>query len=171
MPLPSSSGQLPDQSVPVCISYKIGTTSDLSGRPVDSGEAFSSYDVDFTVKVEAKGLKADTKYFYQFSDCTNLSITSPIGATRTLANSRSKSTCNCNKQHFLKLSIPAPAKEVNGGKPLTFAIFSCSQFQAGERSTQSLYDKVNSIIQGGLMRMDSLLAILPLMCSFILETM
>ncbi|KXN90604.1 Alkaline phosphatase D [Leucoagaricus sp. SymC.cos] len=112
-PLPSSSGQLPDQSVPVCVAYKIGTSSDLSGKPVDSGEAFTTYDIDFTIKVEATGLKADTKYFYQFSDCTNPSIVSPIGATRTLSNSQT------------------PAERVNGGKPLTLAVFSCSQFQAG----------------------------------------
>jgi len=113
VPLPTSTGQLPDQSVPVCVSFKIGTTSDLSGRSVDSGQAFTSYDIDFTVKVEATGLKADTKYFYQFADCTNPTITSPIGRTRTLSNNNT------------------PAEKVNGGKPLTLAVFSCSQFQAG----------------------------------------
>ncbi len=90
VPLPSSTGQLPDQSVPVCVSFKIGTTSNLSGRIVDSGEAFTSYDVDFTVKVEATGLKPDTKYFYQFADCTKPSTVSPIGKTRTLASSDSQ---------------------------------------------------------------------------------
>ena len=90
-PLSSGSGQLPDQNVPVCVSYKIGTSSDISGNIVDSGEAFTSYDIDFTVKVEATGLKADTKYFYQFADCTNPSIVSPIGTTRTLASSDSES--------------------------------------------------------------------------------
>lgn len=112
-PLSSGSGQLPDQNVPVCVSYKIGTSSDISGNPIDSGEAFTSYDIDFTVKVEATGLEADTKYFYQFADCTNPSIVSPIGTTRTLANSNT------------------PAEQVNSGRPLTFAVFSCSQFQAG----------------------------------------
>ncbi|KAF9452394.1 alkaline phosphatase [Macrolepiota fuliginosa MF-IS2] len=111
-PLPTSSGQLPDQSVPVCVSFKIGTTQDL-GSPVDSGEAFTTYDIDFTVKVEATGLKPDTKYFFQFVDCTNPTIASPVGMTRTVA------------------SINTPAEQVNGGKPLTLAVFSCSQFQAG----------------------------------------
>ncbi|KAJ3574353.1 hypothetical protein NP233_g1821 [Leucocoprinus birnbaumii] len=113
VPLPSKSGQLPDQSAPVCVSFKISTNSDVSGKPIDSGEAFTSYDIDFTVKVEATGLKADTKYFYQFADCTNPSKVSPIGRTRTLSSSNT------------------PADKVNGGKPLTFAVFSCSQFQAG----------------------------------------
>ncbi|KAF8893591.1 PhoD-like phosphatase-domain-containing protein [Infundibulicybe gibba] len=109
----ASNGQLPDQSVPVCISFEIHTTPTLSGRPVDSGEAFTSYDVDFTLKVEAKNLKADTKYFYRFADCTNPKTVSPIGATRTISGPNT------------------PANQVNGGKPLTFAVFSCSFFQNG----------------------------------------
>ncbi|KAG5727629.1 Alkaline phosphatase D [Termitomyces sp. T112] len=109
---PAGSNALPDQSVPVCVSYKISTSSDLSGE-VDSGSAFTSYDVDWTLKVEATGLKPDTKYFYGFADCTNPTTTSPIGTTRTLA------------------SPNTPAQEVNGGKPLSIAVFSCSQFQAG----------------------------------------
>ncbi|PPQ87973.1 hypothetical protein CVT25_001052 [Psilocybe cyanescens] len=108
----SSTGALPDQSVPVCLSFKISTTSDLSGKVVDSGQAFTSYDVDWTVKVEASGLKPDTKYFYQFSDCASKSE-SPIGSTRTIA------------------SANTAARSVNGGKPLVIAVFSCSQYQAG----------------------------------------
>ncbi|KAF4615052.1 hypothetical protein D9613_002998 [Agrocybe pediades] len=111
-PISSSSGVLPDQSVPICLSYKIGTTADLSGKIVNTGEAFTSYDVDWTVKVEATGLHPDTKYFYQFSDCVTKTA-SPIGSTRTIA------------------SANTPAQSVNGGKPLTLAVFSCSQYQAG----------------------------------------
>jgi alkaline phosphatase D len=133
-PLSSSSGLLPDQSVPVCVSFKIGTSKDLSGHPIDSGEVFTTYDIDFTVKVEATGLKPDTKYFYQFADCTNPKTVSPIGTTRTLSNPNSQ---------FFVLSwvyepqtntrpLSAPADKVNGGKPLTLAVFSCSQFQAGK---------------------------------------
>lgn len=110
---PAGSSALPDQSVPVCISYKITTSPDLSGRIIDSGSAFTSYDVDWTAKVEATGLKPDTKYFFQFSDCTNPASTSPIGTTRTLA------------------SPNTPARQVNNGNPLSIAVFSCSQFQAG----------------------------------------
>ncbi|KAG7452581.1 uncharacterized protein BT62DRAFT_879359 [Guyanagaster necrorhizus] len=113
-PLPSSgSSKLPDQSVPVCLSYQVSKFADLSGPPVDSGEAFTSYDVDWTVKIEATGLQPDTKYFYRFSDCTDPTSTSPIGTTRTL---------------------PRPdtaADNVNGGNPFILAVFSCSQYQAG----------------------------------------
>ncbi|ESK93059.1 alkaline phosphatase [Moniliophthora roreri MCA 2997] len=110
---PDGTNELPDQSVPACLSFKISSNSDLSGTPLDAGEVFTSYDVDWTAKVEASGLAPDTKYFFQFSDCTNPSIVSPIGATRTLP------------------SPDTPADEVNGGKGLTLAVFSCSQYQAG----------------------------------------
>ncbi|PSR94097.1 hypothetical protein PHLCEN_2v4525 [Hermanssonia centrifuga] len=79
-------GSGPDQSVPVCVSFKIFDNAKLSGKPLDSGEAFSSYDVDFTLKVEAQNLKPDTKYWYRFADCTNPATVSPIGATRTLSS-------------------------------------------------------------------------------------
>ncbi|KAI0810902.1 PhoD-like phosphatase-domain-containing protein [Irpex lacteus] len=103
----------PDQSVPVCVSFKIFNNPGLKGRPIDSGEAFTSWDVDFTVKVEATGLKAESSYWYQFADCTAPDSTSVVGATRTLPHPNT------------------PANQVNGGKPLTFAVFSCSQFQNG----------------------------------------
>ncbi|KAJ3937067.1 MAG: PhoD-like phosphatase-domain-containing protein [Lentinula lateritia] len=110
---PSNTTQLPDQSVPACLSFAIYTSLDLEGEPIDTGEAFTSYDVDWTLKVEATGLTPDTKYFFQFSDCTNSSSVSPVGTTRTLP------------------SPDTPAEEVNGGNPITLAVFSCSQYQAG----------------------------------------
>ncbi|KAF4576514.1 hypothetical protein EYR36_004492 [Pleurotus pulmonarius] len=69
--LPISEGPTPDESVPVCVAFKISRSPTLAGRIIDSGEAFTTFDVDFTVKVEATGLQPDTKYFFQFSDCTN----------------------------------------------------------------------------------------------------
>ncbi|CAA7271763.1 unnamed protein product [Cyclocybe aegerita] len=108
----SSSGSLPDQDIPICLSYKISTSKTLSENVIDSGEAFTSYDVDWTIKVEATGLHADTKYIYQFSDCATKAL-SPIGSTRTIA------------------SPDTPARFVNGGRALVLAIFSCSQYQAG----------------------------------------
>ncbi|KAJ4501533.1 PhoD-like phosphatase-domain-containing protein [Lentinula lateritia] len=111
---PSNTTQLPDQSVPACLSFAIYTSLDLEGEPIDTGEAFTSYDVDWTLKVEATGLTPDTKYFFQFSDCTNSSSVSPVGTTRTLP------------------SPDTPAEEVNGGNPITLAVFSCSQYQAGK---------------------------------------
>ncbi|KAJ7273638.1 PhoD-like phosphatase-domain-containing protein [Mycena haematopus] len=106
-------GTGPDQSVPVCVQYKVFTSPALPSKPVNSAQAFTSYDVDFTVKFEVSNLKPDTQYFYVFSDCTNPNTISPVGKTRTLP------------------SPDTPAAEVNGGKPLTLAVFSCSQFQTG----------------------------------------
>ncbi|KAJ7109301.1 PhoD-like phosphatase-domain-containing protein, partial [Mycena epipterygia] len=103
----------PDQSVPVCVSYKIFTSPALPGKPIGSAQAFTTWDVDFTVKFEVSGLKPDTQYFYVFADCTNPTTISPVGRTRTLA------------------SPNTPAALVNGGKPLTLAVFSCSQYQTG----------------------------------------
>jgi alkaline phosphatase D len=49
---PSSTPFLPDQSVPVCVQFEIAETqSALGGKGVvDSGTAFTSADVDWTVK-------------------------------------------------------------------------------------------------------------------------
>ncbi|TRM58699.1 PhoD-like phosphatase-domain-containing protein [Schizophyllum amplum] len=104
----SDSAAQPDQSVPVCVTYTISASPDLSS-PIDTGAAFTSYDVDFTLKVEATGLPPDSVLYYQFADCTNAESASPVGSTRTL---------------------PSP-DEVNGGEPLTLAVFSCSQYQSG----------------------------------------
>ncbi|KAF8921371.1 PhoD-like phosphatase-domain-containing protein [Mucidula mucida] len=108
----TSDGAFPDQSAPICLSYKISASSDLS-EVVDVGNAFTSYDVDWTVKVEATGLAADTRYFFQFSDCTDPTTVSTIGKTRTLPHP------------------DASPHDINGGNPLTLAVFSCSQYQAG----------------------------------------
>lgn len=104
---------VPDQSVPVCVTYKVFTSPSLSGKPVSTGEAFTSYDVDFTVKVEATGLSPDTKYWYLFADCAKSTSTSPVGVTRTISRP------------------DTPASEVNGGKNLSIAVFSCSRYQDG----------------------------------------
>ena len=86
---------IPDQSVPVCVSYSVFDNPDLSGKEITSGEAFTSYDVDFTVKVEATGLRPDTEYWYRFEDCADVQngngkVVSPIGKTRTFADPKSK---------------------------------------------------------------------------------
>ena len=124
-----------DQSVPVCVSFKIFDNPTLSGTPIDFGDAFTSYDVDFTLKVEAKNLQPDTKYWFQFADCANPETVSPVGATRTLSSPDSKRTLP-SFTHTFNLDFAfatAPADQVNGGKPLVLSVFSCSQFQAGKR--------------------------------------
>ncbi|EJD45874.1 hypothetical protein AURDEDRAFT_184531 [Auricularia subglabra TFB-10046 SS5] len=104
---------VPDMSVPICVSFAVWDNADQAGHPVDSGEAFTSLDVDWTLKVEASGLRPDTRYWYQFADCTDPGTKSPLGRTRTFADPRT------------------PARRVNGGAPLKLAVFSCSNYPFG----------------------------------------
>ncbi|KAK1659516.1 PhoD-like phosphatase [Colletotrichum godetiae] len=74
---------------PICVDWKIGRSASMDGQPFKSGTAYTSSDVDFTVKVEAKALKPFTVYYYQFNVC-NSDIKSPIGRTQTLPESGTK---------------------------------------------------------------------------------
>lgn len=78
------------------------------GEAVSSGYAYTSYDIDFTVKVEADGLQPSTKYSYQFANCAKPDQKSPIGKTRT-----------------------APGKRATNVPKQKFAIFSCSNWPNG----------------------------------------
>ena len=71
------------------MSFKVFDNANLSGYPVDSGDAFTSYDVDWTLKVEANNLRPDSHYWFQFADCTNPSTVSPVGTTRTISSPNS----------------------------------------------------------------------------------
>lgn len=56
----------PEQTVstaPICVDYQVSPTKDFA-QVVDSGKAYTSSDVDYTVKVEATGLEAFTRYYY-----------------------------------------------------------------------------------------------------------
>ncbi|KZV78795.1 hypothetical protein EXIGLDRAFT_708421 [Exidia glandulosa HHB12029] len=99
--------------VSICVSFSVRGNEVLTGDPVDSGDAFTSWDVDFTVKVEASGLTPDTWYWYRFADYTNASTISPLGRTRTFA------------------APNTPAAQANGGVPLKLAVSSCSNFPFG----------------------------------------
>lgn len=48
-------------NAPVCVNYKVATDSQLK-QVVDHGTAYTSSDIDYTVKLEAKNLKAFTQY-------------------------------------------------------------------------------------------------------------
>jgi alkaline phosphatase D len=88
----------------VCVSWKIG---DQSLKTIaSSGIAYTSSDIDYTVKVEAGNLKPFTQYWYQFSVC-NSDKSSPLGRTKT---------------------TPSPNDVVT---KVTLAIYSCSNFPFG----------------------------------------
>ncbi|KAL1628336.1 hypothetical protein SLS54_001909 [Diplodia seriata] len=73
---------------------------------VTSGQAYTSSDIDWTIKVEATGLKPFTQYFYQFVVCDSDNA-SPVGRTKT---------------------APAPDDDVS---ELSVAVYSCSNYPFG----------------------------------------
>ncbi|KAI1869532.1 hypothetical protein JX265_006622 [Neoarthrinium moseri] len=91
---------------PVCVDWKISTT-DCFTTLADSGTAFTSSDVDFTVKVEAKKLQPFTTYYYQFSVC-NSANASPVGRTKTI-----------------------PSKDAKVDTAIKIAVYSCSNYPFG----------------------------------------
>lgn len=68
-------------TAPVCVEYKISKTKDFKHVEC-GGKAYTSSDIDYTVKVEAKRLTAFTTYYYQFNICDSKNA-SPIGRTKT----------------------------------------------------------------------------------------
>lgn len=74
-------GPVAVSTAPVCVEYTVSESSDFSNAAC-SGKAYTSSDIDYTVKVEASGLKAFTRYYYQFSVCGS-SNKSPVGRTKT----------------------------------------------------------------------------------------
>ena len=100
-----TSGMYPPSNAPVCVSYKVASDAAMSAV-VTSGQAYTSSDVDYTVKVEANGLQPFTWYYYQFSVC-NANVTSPVGRTKT---------------------APGPDDDVS---QINLAIYSCSNFPFG----------------------------------------
>lgn len=57
----STAGYVKASTAPVCVQYKVATDKEFKNR-VDSGTAYTSSDVDYTVKLEAKHLKPYTTY-------------------------------------------------------------------------------------------------------------
>lgn len=76
---------------PICLEWKVWEaesagprpqTGTSGGRVASEGKAYTTSDIDFTVKVEAKGLSPFTSYNYQFTVCGS-DNTSPVGRTKT----------------------------------------------------------------------------------------
>ncbi|KAB5528007.1 PhoD-like phosphatase-domain-containing protein [Coniochaeta sp. 2T2.1] len=97
---------------PICVEWKVWKAAPIKcrqaspGNAVSSGTAYTTSDVDFTVKVEAGKLQPFTSYNYQFTVCGS-NNTSPIGTTKT---------------------APAPDANVDN---LSLAVFSCSNYPNG----------------------------------------
>ncbi|KAI1383249.1 PhoD-like phosphatase-domain-containing protein [Hypoxylon trugodes] len=89
---------------PICVEWKV--LANGSEDVVSSGEAYTTSDIDYTIKVEATGLQPFTTYNYQFTVCGS-NNTSPVGRTKT-----------------------APETDVDVPE-LKFAVFSCSNYPNG----------------------------------------
>ncbi len=86
------------------VQWEISTNASFSGSSIIKSSTFSTSAArDWTVKVEADGLKADTNYFYRFRSGD---VVSQIGNTKTL-----------------------PV----GLDPVRLAVFSCANFTAAEQ--------------------------------------
>ncbi|KAE9989457.1 hypothetical protein EG327_002649 [Venturia inaequalis] len=107
-------------TAPVCVNYNVATDKAMT-KVVSKGTAYTSSDIDYTVKVEATGLAAFTQYYYQFSVC-NSNNTSPIGSTKTTPNEGDEtaeislavySCSNLNFGFFNAFGNPARKKSVD----------------------------------------------------------
>ncbi|KAI9801598.1 MAG: hypothetical protein M1825_003277 [Sarcosagium campestre] len=90
----------------VCVQFKIARDSDLE-KVADSGVAYTSSDIDFTVKVDARNLKPFTDYYYQFRICDS-NVRSPLGRTKT-----------------------SPEKDQSLDSAVRLAIYSCNNYPFG----------------------------------------
>ncbi|EWY97745.1 alkaline phosphatase [Fusarium oxysporum NRRL 32931] len=93
---------------PICVEWKVYESKSASGdgKTAASGRAYTTSDIDYTVKVEADGLKPLTTYYYQFKVCDS-DVKSPVGRTKT---------------------APTANDDVSD---LSFAVFSCSNYPNG----------------------------------------
>ncbi|KAL8890857.1 MAG: hypothetical protein Q9192_005815 [Flavoplaca navasiana] len=91
---------------PICVDWKLMPAAGNSTTSVASGTAYTTGDIDYTVKVEATGLMPFTAYRYQFTVCGS-SKSSPMGLTKT---------------------APAEDAEIDEVK---LAVFSCSNYPSG----------------------------------------
>ncbi|MCJ1270167.1 hypothetical protein MMC22_010063 [Lobaria immixta] len=95
----------PASTAPICVNYKVASDKALT-KVVDSGTAYTSSDVDYTLKVEAQKLQPYTQYYYQFQVCDS-DLKSPLGRTKT---------------------TPAPDDLL---AKISLAVYSCSNFPFG----------------------------------------
>ncbi|RBR10474.1 uncharacterized protein FIESC28_09469 [Fusarium coffeatum] len=91
-------------SHPICVDWEVKPSD--GEKVVSSGRAYTTSDIDYTIKVEAEGLKPLTEYSYQFSICDS-ERKSPVGRTKT---------------------APTADDDVS---ELSFAVFSCSNYPNG----------------------------------------
>ncbi|KAI0164955.1 alkaline phosphatase-like protein [Xylariaceae sp. FL1272] len=91
---------------PICVDWAVFSTSANTSTTVSSGKAYTTSDIDYTVKVDATGLQPFATYNYQFTICGS-TVKSPIGRTKT-----------------------APKEDADVSE-IKLAVFSCSNYPNG----------------------------------------
>lgn len=105
VPLYSHGLNLTVSTAPVCVDYKVSESKSFEDAAAE-GRAYTSSDIDYTVKVEAGGLSPFTRYYYRFTVCDS-NNKSPLGRTKT---------------------APAPNDQVSD---VGLAVYSCSNYPFG----------------------------------------
>ncbi|CAO1615251.1 unnamed protein product [Parajaminaea phylloscopi] len=91
----------------ICLRYQVAKDAKFS-QVVDSNYAWTTSDIDFTVKVEARNLAPASYYWYRFSTCHDHEAHSPVGKLKT-----------------------TPKGDEQGADHLRLAVFSCSNYPWG----------------------------------------
>ncbi|KNG50208.1 phosphodiesterase alkaline phosphatase d [Stemphylium lycopersici] len=107
-------------SSPICVDWRVHESRNMTGKPVSSGRAYTTSDIDYTIKVEAGGLLSFTSYYYQFQVC-GTNTTSPIGRTKT---------------------APAEEEDVSA---ISLGVFSCANFPTGYFNAYGNIARKNSV--------------------------
>lgn len=76
-------GRAPSNA-PVCLNWAVASDANMT-QVVSKGTAYTSSDVDYTLKVEAGNLQPFTRYYYQFTVCDS-DNKSMVGRTKTTPN-------------------------------------------------------------------------------------
>ncbi|KAK9679729.1 hypothetical protein K7432_016176, partial [Basidiobolus ranarum] len=98
---------LETKSASVCVKYLVSPDIDFK-KITASGKVLTTADIDWTIKVEARGLEPLTHYYYKFYSCYDRKVESPVGRTKTM---------------------PRANQKIDGS--LRFAVYSCSNYPFG----------------------------------------
>jgi alkaline phosphatase D len=83
---------------PVCLEYQVSASNDSFADLIASGQVWTTADVDYSYKVEPKGLTAKQTYYYRwveacglllcahvrFANCADKNNVSPVGRFKTI---------------------------------------------------------------------------------------
>lgn len=126
VPIYNGTEGLAPSSKAACVEFKIATDLPMT-NVVDQGRAYTTSDVDYTVKVrdlgyliqvsmsanlaqfEANGLKSFTTYYYQFNVCDS-EKKSPLGRTKT-----------------------TPTKNQKVDRSIKLAVYSCANYRESQK--------------------------------------